>query len=337
MSPVEARLLVRRSLLLEAPEGAATAPATGLGRAGEPPACCLGVFDGMHRGHQALLAATVADARARGARAVAVTFDPDPDDLLRGPQAAPHLLSCPDRVRALGLAGADEVVVLPFDRELAATPERDFLARWLLPRLRPASVHVGANFRFGDRGAGDVAALSRDAAPLGIRVVGHELELSDGEVVSATRIRSLLSAGRPQEAQALMGRPHFVRGTVEHGRGEGTGMGFPTANVRVPGRGCLPGEGVYAGWLVADGVAWPAAVNVGAPRTFSERQDDHFLEACLVGFSGDLYGREVSVVLWRWLRAARRFGSVAELERVVLSNVEWVRTNVGSAGVEVGA
>lgn len=338
MRAAEARAIVRRSLLLDPPAGLTAAsqtapqpdPAT-------PVTCCIGAFDGLHRGHQALVAATVADARARGGQAVAVTFDPDPSDLLSPGHAQPHLLSCADRARALRACGADRVVTLPFTEDLAHTPQEDFLDRWLLAGLNVASIHVGANFRYGDRGAGDVASLGQEAMACGIAVEAHPLEQAGGQPVSATRVRSLLAQGQVGEAEALLGRSHFVRGRVEHGRGEGTGMGFPTANVRVPASSCLPGEGVYAGWLVDGGTAWPAAINVGAPRTFADRPDDHFLEASLVGFAGDLYGHEVTVTFWRWLRAARRFDSLEELERVVLANVDWVRTNLGQEGVEVGA
>ena len=135
--------------------------------------------------------------------------------------------------------------------------------------------------------------------------------------------------------QRLLGRCHFVRGWVDHGRGEGTSFGFPTANVRCDARTCMPAEGVYA-CVVSDGSrAWPAAANVGAPPTFDTRHDAYFLEANLLGFEGDLYGSELAVTFVAWLRASRPFSSLEELERTVLSNIDWVRRNVGETGVEV--
>lgn len=150
-------------------------------------------------------------------------------------------------------------------------------------------------------------------------------------------MRDLLGSGSIEDAAGLLGRCHFVSGRVVHGRGEGTGFGFPTANVEVRDGLCLPAEGVYAGYVVASGTAWPAAINVGRPRSFSPGEEGQaFLEATLLGFSGDLYGAEVSVVFVRWLRAPRTFSSVSELERVVLGNVSWVREALGEGGIDLG-
>lgn len=195
-------------------------------------------------------------------------------------------------------------------------------------------VHVGENFRFGALGAGDAALLSACGEALGFDVVTHSLLERDGLPVSSTRVRTLLGEGRVSDAAVLLGRHHFVRGTVAHGRGEGTSFGFPTANVCCDPRFCLPCEGVYA-CLVTDGAwAWPAAANVGAPPTFDMHREA-FLEANLLGFSGDLYGRELAVVFVEWLRASRTFSSLDELATVVLGNIGWVRDNLGDAGVRV--
>ena len=154
--------------------------------------------------------------------------------------------------------------------------------------------------------------------------------------VSSSRIRSLLAQGDVSGIVSLLGRHHYVRGTVAHGRGEGTGFGFPTANVCSDARSCMPREGVYA-CIVTDGVrAWPSAANVGAPPTFTSHRDA-FLEANLIGFEGDLYGRELVVIFVEWLRGSRTFSSLDELERVVLGNIDWVRQNVGDQCVEVWA
>lgn len=295
---------------------------------------CIGAFDGVHRGHRELVAGALGDARRRGCACVAVTFDPDPDDVLVGPRASGRLLAVRDRVRAIATLGVDAVVVLDFGPSLARTPYREFVSTTLDSVVRPVSVHVGTNFRFGARGEGDVAALARIGRDRGFEAHAHELVTAGGRPVSATRIRALLHEGGVEEAAGLLERPHWVRGVVEHGRGEGTSFGFPTANVRVPRVSCLPADGVYA-CVVCDGAsAWPAAANVGAPPTFSA-PDESFLEANLLGFHGDLYGSEVSVLFVRWLRASRTFASTAELERVVLGNIDWVRKNLGDRGVGV--
>lgn len=296
----------------------------------------IGAFDGVHAGHRQLIQACIDDARVRGAASVIVTFDPDPSELFRGEQAEPRLLSIDDRVAFCRSLGASEVLVIPFTRAFAALAPREFVdyLRQRLPGLH--AVHVGSNFHFGSHGAGDAQMLERLGDELGFSVTAHPL-LSVGDApVSSSRIRSLLAQGDVSGIVSLLGRHHYVRGTVAHGRGEGTGFGFPTANVCSDARSCMPCEGVYA-CIVTDGVhAWPSAANVGAPPTFASHRDA-FLEANLIGFEGDLYGRELVVIFVEWLRGSRTFSSLGELERVVLGNIDWVRQNVGDQCVEVWA
>lgn len=297
----------------------------------------IGAFDGLHRAHRALIKACTNDAVAQGAGSVVVTFDPDPSELLLGDNAEPRLLTVEDR-RALALSlGVDEVLVVPFTAEVAQLSAEAFID-YLLEELGPiACVHVGANFRFGHRGAADVSTLEAIGARRQFSVVSHPLVELGGAPVSSTRIRVLLAEGDVAGAAELLERPHFIRGSVQHGRGEGTSFGFPTANIRCDRRSCMPCEGVYA-CLVSDGCsAWPAAANVGKPPTFDAQHDSCFLEANLIGFEGDLYGRELAVVFLEWLRASRPFSSLEELERVVLGNIDWVRCNVGPGRVEVRA
>ena len=301
-----------------------------------PAVVSIGAFDGVHAGHRALAEATVADARSRGCLAVALTFDPDPADVLPGAAAEPHLLEVEDRVRGLALLGFDAVVALRFDDALAALDPAAFVRDCVRSLVSPLAVHVGDNFRFGARGAGDVSTLAELGRELGFDVVAHELLLDAGERVSASRVRAAVRAGKVDLARRLLARPHFVRGEVVHGRGEGASLGFATANVRVRELSCLPKGGVFAGAVVLGGRAWPAAINVGAPPTFAA-PDELFLEAHLIGFEGDLYGRACSVVLLSWLRESRPFSSTEELVSVVRGNIDWVRTNVGTEGVEVSA
>lgn len=292
-------------------------------------ACVLGAFDGVHVGHRGLVRAAVEGARRRRVPAVAVTFDPDPACVLGGSGADAELLSVDERLRVLAALGLDALLVVPFTNELAATPYERFLTDVLLPAIHPSEVHVGANFRMGAGGLGTVEALAACARPAGVEVFGHELACADGAPVSATRIRSLVHGGDVAAAAGLLGRFHELGGTVVHGRGEGTAFGFPTANIELSPTSCRPAEGVYAAVAVAGGHAWPAAVNVGAPRTFGGKGGAPFLEATLLGFSGNLYGAALSVCFVEWLREPRTFPSLAELERTVLGNVEWVRRYVG--------
>lgn len=298
--------------------------------------CALGAFDGMHAGHRSLVDATVEEARVAGVPALAVTFDPDPADVLSGPRPSSRLLPVADRVRVLLALGLDGVLVVPFTPELAATSHADFMASVLVPAAHPSSVHVGSDFRMGRGGAGDVTALAEVGARIGMAVRPHDLVRSLGETVSATRVRDLVRSGDVEGAARLLCRYHAVSGTVVHGRGEGTAFGFPTANVECATEACLPAEGVYAAVALVDGHAWPTAVNVGKPRTFCGEQGAAFMEATLVGFSGNLYDRPATVCFVAWLREPRKFASLEELERTVLGNIEWVRRYLGAGEVSLG-
>lgn len=342
LSPDDARSLVRSALALDAdpvalrldravlrvPSGAA-APAPGT-----PCVYAIGAFDGVHVGHGALLERAAADAAERGAPCLAATFDPDPMDVVAPDVPAQRLLSCEDRARHLLALGADGVVSFRFDDALRRTTCEGFCLDVLPSAFPVASIHVGRDFHMGSDRAGDVAAMERLGRAHGFDVRPEELVGALGERVSATRVRRLLAAGELDEARALLGRCHYVRGRVEHGRGEGTSFGFPTANVRCARADRMPADGVYACYAVMGEVAWPAAVNVGAPPTFGG-SGEAFLEANLVGFDGDVYGEDMAVVFVRRLRPSRRFDSLDELRETVLSNIAWVRDNLGASGVGV--
>ena len=287
-----------------------------------------GAFDGLHAGHRELVSAAIKDAQRRGTPSVALTFDPDPMEVLQPHHKGALLLSCDDRARGLLELGVDAVLSLQFTMELAQQSPECFVCNTLCERVRPLSIHVGENFHFGVRGTGDVSTLAQLGEELGFEVRCQKMVQIDGEAVSASRVRELLRAGDIATASALLQRCHYVRGTVAHGRGEGTGFGFPTANVVCDLRTCMPAEGVYACYVIHEGQAWPAAANVGAPPTFAQKRAA-FLEANLLGFEGNLYGANVAVSFVEWLRPSRVFSSLEELESVVLGNIDWVRQNLG--------
>lgn len=304
---------------------------------GEPSPCvaALGAFDGVHLGHRALVEAAIADARERGVPAIAATFDPDPAYVLGKPQDGSDLLASVDRVRLLLSLGLDGVLVIPFTPQLAHTGYDVFVRELLVGRAQVCSLHVGSDFRMGAGGAGNVEALTEVGRELGMSVCGHSLVGLGGEAVTATRTRGLIREGKVAVAARLLGRAHFVRGEVAHGRGEGGGFGFPTANVVVGAESCLPAEGVYAAYVGDGSRAWPAAVNVGAPRSFGGEQGTPLVEATLLGFEGDLYGRKLSVAFVEWLREPRTFATMEELVGTVLGNVSWVRHNLGDDPVSL--
>ena len=273
----------------------------------------IGVFDGVHRGHQELIEALVRDARAHGCKAVVVTFDPDPDVVV-SPSPAQKLMTTADRLHALAQTGVDAVVAVPFTPEVAALDHVGFLA--LLSRVVDIrSILVGSDFRLGRGGASGVA--------------------EGGEAICATRIRHELGQGHVELAAELLGRPYMVRGGVIRGRHEGSGMGFPTANLQVPDGIQVPADGVYEGLVLVDDTAWPAAVNVGLPPTYADDAASAHLEANLIGYTGDLYGASVSLAFTRWLRPSRVFDSLDELIATVEGNIEDIRHNLGEQGVSI--
>lgn len=293
--------------------------------------CVIGAFDGLHVGHRAIIEAARGDAHLRGLPLAVVSFDPDPSEVLshRPPL---RLLSDADRVRSLALVGADAIIVFDFTWEFSRSSYVDFLDGMLGAVVRPAAIHVGSDFTFGADGAGTPADIAELGRVRGFDAYGHDLMGWEGAPVSSTRVRRLLMDGNPEDAARLLRRHHFVRGTVEHGRGEGLGLGFPTANIALDPKDCIPADGVYACYFVDGDVAWPAAVNVGIPRSF--RVAPHaMLEANLIGFSGDLYGDDARVVFMRYLRAPQRFVSRDALRSAVLANIAWTKENLGEAGV----
>lgn len=293
----------------------------------------IGVFDGVHRGHHRLIDAVVRDARARGCKAVVVTFDPDPDVVV-SPSPAQKLMTTADRLHALAQTGVDAVVAVPFTPAVAALDHVSFLK--LVSRVVDIrSIRVGSDFRLGRGGASGVAEMQVWGAEHGVDVYGHELLCVDGQTICATRIRQELRQGHVELAAELLGRPYMLRGVVASGRHQGSDMGFPTANIQVPDGIQVPADGVYEGLVLVDDTVWPAAVNVGLPPTYADDAASAHLEANLIGYVGDLYGASVSLAFTRWLRPSRVFDSLNELIATVEGNIEDIRHNLGEQGVSI--
>lgn len=272
----------------------------------------VGNFDGVHRGHLALVARAVALAAARGVPAVALTFDPHPAAVLR-PEAAPGLLqTLDDRVAALRAAGVDDVVVRRFDAALAALDPAAFVADVLVGELGAGAVVVGENFRFGRGAAGDVARLRELGAATGLAVEAVPLVGGDGAAVSSSALRAALAAGDVAAVAAGLGRPYALEGEVVRGDGRGRTIGVPTANVAVGADRALPGDGVYACRVTGTDaagapVAGPAVVNVGRRPTFDgagRTVEAHLLDA---GPDLDLYGGRLRLEPVARIRGEQRF------------------------------
>lgn len=286
----------------------------------------LGTFDGVHRGHVALIHAAARDARSRELPLVAVTFDPDPDDIVHPQSLTPHLLTLPERIACLREAGADHVEVIPFTREVANLAPSDFVTRILLTEFRIHAIHVGYDFRFGARAAGDQDVLADLGATSGFTVVPHDLLQSVGQPITATRIRHAIADGDVAVAADLLGRPHRVAGRVMHGRGQGVEIGFATANVHPRERSALPRDGVYAGRVSVGADSFVAGISVGVPPTFPEAHD--VLEAHLLDTTIDLYDAHVVVEFVVRLRDQRAFSSVAELHDAIDADIAAIREMV---------
>ena len=274
----------------------------GLGKARRSVA--VGTFDGVHRGHLHVIEA----AREVGLRTAVVTFDPHPRAVLGG--QVELLTTLERRLELLSDAGVDDVLVLPFDEELAALSAEDF-AEQMLRGIGAETVAAGATFRFGRGREGDLDLLAR----LGLDV--RRVPLLGN--VSSSRVRELLHAGRPEQAAVLLGRPPEVEGIVGRGDGRGHELGFPTANVDVPQGLLVPPDGVYAG----SAHERRAAVSIGTNPHFDgvERR----VEAYLLDFDGDLYGQRLVVEIWNSIREQRRFDSLEALVAAIGDDVDRTR------------
>jgi riboflavin kinase / FMN adenylyltransferase len=286
----------------------------------------IGVFDGVHRGHQRIIARASEVGAELGLPLVVVTFDPHPDEVVRPGSHPSQLCSMRYRVELLGRFGADAVCVVPFSYEFSQLSAEDFVRSVLVDGLRAATVVVGEGFRFGHRAAGNVALLGELGEKYEFVAEGVPLRTDHGVTVSSSWIRELLSAGDVAAAAAELGRPHRVEGVVVRGQQRGRALGFPTANAESPPHTAIPGDGVYAGWLAAldpegsEFDRWPAAISVGTNPTFDGA--DRTVEAyALDRHDLDLYGVHVAVEFTRRLRGQVRFASVDELITQMRSDV----------------
>jgi riboflavin kinase/FMN adenylyltransferase len=279
-------------------------------------AVTVGNFDGVHRGHRHLLGELAARAAALGGPAVALTFDPHPLQILRPQQFPPLLTTVPDRAELMQRCGVTEVVVLRTTPELLHLTAREFFDAILVAKLRPRVVVPGFNFHYGHNREGTVEVLAAQCREARIDFdLVRPLEIEGGPVsrggpVSSSRIRAELLRGDVAAAAGLLGRPYRLRGTVGVGQRRGRTLGFPTANLEGVAT-VVPANGVYAVRAWIDGRAWPAAANVGPNPTFGE--EARKIEAHVIGFDGDLYGRELAVDFVERLRDTRPFAGVAEL------------------------
>jgi len=289
----------------------------------------IGNFDGVHLGHQHVIGRARELADAEGLRVVAVTFDPHPMAVLRPDHAPLTLTDLPTRCHLLLEAGADDVFVIPFSREIADWTPAEFIDRVLVDGLHARHVVVGANFRFGNRAAGDVGTLVAAGEAGGFEVDGVALD-GGPQVWSSTYVRTCLTAGDVEGAAEALGRPYGVIGEVIEGDRRGRELGFPTANVPVREL-AVPADGVYAGWLrvLEDGEPQPAAISVGTNPTFDGVRDRRVEAYVLDRTDLDLYGRRVEVSFVGRIRGMVKFDGIDELVTTIRDDVDRTRALLG--------
>ena len=297
-------------------------------------AVTVGNFDGVHRGHQALVREAVAAARAASGTAVALTFDPHPSRVLSPERALASLMTLDQKAEALAELGVDRLAVLPFTREVSEVTPEAFAREVLAVALGARLVVVGSNFRFGRGREGDVGRLETLGRTLGFAVRAVEPVWHAGGPISSSRVREALARGAVASARELLGRSFFVDGLVTRGDGRGRGLGIPTANLQVANE-TLPRAGVYACRVrLPDGTDRAAVANLGQRPTFGG--EAMTLEAHLLDFEGDLYGARLRVAFVERVREERRFPGADALVAQIQADVAEARRVLGGDTVGGG-
>lgn len=294
-----------------------------------PSVVTIGVFDGVHRGHQALIRTLVKEARAQDKLAVALTFFPHPDVVIRKLEGRFYLTTPDERARLLGELGVDTVITETFDDTFRHTRAQEYVDR-MLRHLRLSSLWVGADFALGYQREGTVAWLRKAGEAQGFSVETLDLIVANGDhsAITSTRIREALVAGDVEHAAEWLGRPYSITGEVVHGLARGRTIGFPTANVDAWAQQVIPGNGVYAGWAMLGNERFMAMTNVGMRPTFTGQGIT--VESYLLDFDREIYGEHLTVTFEKRLRPEMKFDGiaalVAQIGRDVEAGREWLTT-----------
>lgn len=293
-----------------------------------PTAVTIGKFDCIHLGHQALFQEVVKSAKNQNLVPTVVTFDRHPDHLLRPERAKLSILGPGQKADLISGFGISTMLQLEFNQELADLSPEQFVKQILVQGLNTKLVRVGEGFRFGNQGSGNFDLLRALGDEHGFEVSEVKRVQVDGEVVSTTLIRELLDTGKVKLVNKMLGRVHQVRGMVEHGLKIGRKIGFPTANIARDAEGYLPLDGVYAGWLISEGIRYPAAHSVGINETFQavpRLVESHVLDETEL----DLYDKVVSLEFIDYVRPAAKFDGVEALVHQINLDLEVVRNQLG--------
>ena len=289
----------------------------------QPSVVTIGVFDGVHQGHQQLITRLVDEARATNRLSVALTFFPHPDILLRGLVGRYYLNTPEERARYLGELGVDYVITLPFNEDFRLIRAASFV-NMMIEHLRLSSLWVGADFALGYRREGNVDFLKAQAAEKGFSVQVIDLITADqANAISSTAIRDALLAGEVEKARAWLGRSYTLTGEVVHGDHRGRELGFPTANMSVWDQQVIPANGIYAGWATLGSERFMAATSVGVRPHFDG--EDVRVEAYLLDFDRDIYGQQLTFSFEKYLRPEMKFSSLEALIAQINADVQTTR------------
>jgi riboflavin kinase/FMN adenylyltransferase len=284
----------------------------------------IGVFDGVHLGHQAVISTSAEHARAENGTLVVVTFDPHPEKVLR-PEKAPHLLTATaHKIALIRRLGVRHLLIIAFDPQFAATEPEDFVQQ-LVQHSKPLrEICVGHEWSFGKNRRGNLQLLTKLGANFDFNVVGIRPVTVNGEIVSSTAIRRAVAAGDLKKAAAMLGRDYTILGTVVHGDDLGKKIGFPTANLSAHSEQ-FPPNGVYFAEAKLEGVVYPGVVNLGYRPTVSNSKSDRVLEIHLLDFKREIYGRDLELRFVRYLRPEKKFENVDALVRQIERDVQQAR------------
>lgn len=281
----------------------------------------IGSFDGVHIGHRKIIEKIIAGAHDEGAPAVVLTFYPHPDVVLHGPRQSFYLTDPEEKAELLGELGIDAVITHPFNHKIADIEAKDFV-RAVFEHVSFTQLLVGYDFALGHNRMGDRSQLWQIGQVMGFGVQVVAAELADSEVVSSTRIRTLLEAGEVKHAARLLARPHRVSGLVVKGEGRGRKMGIPTINLAISKERVVAGAGVYVCRAILDEQVINAVVNVGVRPTFEVGPVAPRVEAHLLDFDGDIYGKEVRLDFLKRLRPEKKFASVDDLVKQIHHDIK---------------
>lgn len=301
----------------------------------KPPMLAIGVFDGVHRGHQKILTGIVERAKMAGCFPAVLSFFPHPQKVIASGNTPPLLQTFLQRAEIMQEIGIELFFRLPFNREISLFSPQEFVEK-ILSRLGVAEIHVGSNFRFGHRRSGNIDVLEELGKSHGFKVFSTEPIHFRGNRISSTRVRDLLSSGRVSLVKRLLGRPYEIRGMVVRGAERGASLGFPTANLQCENE-LIPPKGVYITQANVNGKSWIGATNIGIrPTLHGFTKNEPTIETHLLGYSGNLYGKPMKLSFCFRLRDEKKFENVEALTGQIRSDIDAIRRYTGRISEKLG-